>query len=151
MIQLHEEHGMNVIAVQEVAEESIPSYGVVEVTGREGDVVRISGMVEKPAVKDAPSNLASRGRYFFTPEIFDAIAKTSEGVGGEIQLTDAIAMLAREGRVLAYVHPGPILDVGKKQEYLRASIELALMRDDLSGPLREYIIELAKRLNAEGP
>ena len=131
MVALYEEHNKSVIAVQEVDPEDAPSYGIIN-PGNEGEgFVELKGMVEKPAREDAPSNLASRGRYLFTPAIFDAIERTSTGVGGEIQLTDAIRLLAQEEGVIAYVHTGPILDVGKKLDYLRATVELALRRDDL--------------------
>jgi UTP--glucose-1-phosphate uridylyltransferase len=102
-------------------------------------------MVEKPEVADAPSRLASRGRYLFTPAIFDALERTSEGVGGEIQLTDAINLLAKEGAVYAYVHPGPIFDVGKKLDYLKTTVELALRRDDLAQPFGEFLREVTER------
>lgn len=143
MSKLYDQHGISVIAVQEVATEDIPSYGVVDPSEQLEGAVRIKGMVEKPAAEDAPSNLASRGRYLLTAGIFDAIERTSEGVGGEIQLTDAIRLLAEEQGVLAYVHHGPILDVGKKLDYLKATVELALRRDDLSGPFRTWLQERA--------
>ena len=79
------------------------------------------------------------GRYVFSPAIFDAIDRTSAGVGGEIQLTDAIKLLAEDEGVYAYVHEGPIFDVGKKLDYLKATIELALRRDDLAKPLKDYV------------
>ncbi len=146
MVALYEKHSKSVIAVQEVASEDAPSYGIIE-PGEKGDgFVELNGMVEKPAVKDAPSNLASRGRYLFTPAIFDAIEQTSAGVGGEIQLTDAIRLLAEEEGVLAYVHDGPILDVGKKLDYLRATVELALRRDDLADEFATWLRERVARL-----
>lgn len=141
MVGLYEKHGCSVIAVQEVARDDIASYGVVDPAGEVDGAVKLKGMVEKPAVEDAPSNLASRGRYLLTPAIFDAIDRTSEGVGGEIQLTDAIQLLAEEEGVLAYVHKGPILDVGKKLDYLKATVELALRRDDLAPAFRAWLEE----------
>ena len=145
MVSIHEEKQASVVAVQEVPLDDISAYGVIEVE-QEGELQRLVDMVEKPPKNEAPSNLASRGRYLFTPEIFDAIDRTSSGYGGEIQLTDAIRLLAKERAVYAYVHEGPILDVGKKMDYLRAVMELALRRDDLSGPVTEYVRELAQRL-----
>ena len=85
------------------------------------------------------------GHYIFSPDIFDAIDRTSAGVGGEIQLTDAINLLAQEKSVHAYVHDGPIYDVGKKLDYLKATIELALRRDDLAKPLKDYLNEVVDR------
>lgn len=146
MVALYEKHNKSVIAVQEVAPEDAPSYGIIDV-GEQGDgYVELKGMVEKPAADDAPSNLASRGRYLFTPAIFEAIEQTSEGVGGEIQLTDAIRLLAEREGVLAYVHPGPILDVGKKLDYLRATVELALRRDDLAEEFASWLRGRVARL-----
>ena len=141
MNEIYEAKKASVIAVQEVAKEDIPGYGIIDPESQGADPVKLKGMVEKPAIEDAPSNLASRGRYVFTPQIFEAIERTSKGVGGEIQLTDAIRLLAQEQGVYAYIHPGPILDVGKKLEYLKATVELALRRDDLGEPFRAWLME----------
>ena len=147
MIQIYEEKQASVVTVQEVPLENISSYGAVDPGEREGDVVKLLDMIEKPAPQAAPSNLAARGRYLFTPDIFDAIDRTTSGYGGEIQLTDAIRLLAKEKAVFAYIHDGPILDVGKKLDFLKAVTELALRREDLAKPVKEYIIELAARLS----
>ncbi|HJR44392.1 MAG TPA: UTP--glucose-1-phosphate uridylyltransferase GalU [Actinomycetota bacterium] len=141
MNEIYEAKKASVIAVQEVAKEDIPGYGIIDPESQGADPVKLKGMVEKPAIEDAPSNLASRGRYVFTPQIFEAIERTSKGVGGEIQLTDAIRLLAQEQGVYAYIHPGPILDVGKKLDYLKATVELALRRDDLGEPFRAWLME----------
>ena len=145
MVEVFEKRGGSVIAVQEVAADNVSSYGIIAYEEVDEDVVRITDMVEKPAVEDAPSRLASRGRYVFEPELFDCIEQTSAGVGGEIQLTDAIKLLAKERDVYAYVHRGPIFDVGKKLDFLRATIELALRRDDLAPAVRDLIAEIAAR------
>jgi UTP--glucose-1-phosphate uridylyltransferase len=142
MSEIHDKTGASVLAVQEVDPSEISGYGIVEPDGdvRDG-YVKIRDMVEKPKPEDAPSNLAARGRYLFNPSIFDAIEKTSAGVGGEIQLTDAIRLLAQEEGVYAYVHDGPILDVGKKLAYLKATVELALGRDDLAEEFESWLRE----------
>jgi UTP--glucose-1-phosphate uridylyltransferase len=145
MIEVFEKHAGSALMVQEVPEESVSSYGIVAGDRVADGVLRVTEMIEKPAPADAPSNLAARGRYVFEPEIFDAIERTSEGVGGEIQLTDAIRLLARERAVFAYVHKGPIFDAGKKLDWLRATIELALRRDDLAKPLEELLREIVDR------
>jgi len=145
MIEIHETTGGSVIAVQEVPKEDVPSYGIVDIEELEGDHAPIRGIVEKPAIEDAPSSLASRGRYLFTPGIFDAIERTEPGVGDEIQLTDAIQLLAEKEPIVAYVHEGPILDVGKKVDYVKATIELALRRDDLRDELTAHLRELISR------
>ena len=149
MIDVFERRGGSVLAVQEVADESVSSYGIIEYEPLDdepdGHVVRVIGMVEKPALDAAPSRLASRGRYVFEPELFDCIERTTAGVGGEIQLTDAIRLLAEERDVFAYVHHGPIYDVGKKLDFLRATIELALRRDDLAKPVKDLLGEIVGR------
>lgn len=145
LAEIYEREGASVIAVLEVPDEDVSGYGIVAVDEVNDRVARIRSMVEKPELEDAPSRLASRGRYLFTPEIFDALERTSEGVGGEIQLTDAINLVAQEGAVYAYVHDGPILDVGKKLDYLKTTVELALRRDDLSGPFREFLRDVTSR------
>lgn len=144
--RLHDRLGAAVIAVQEVAHEDIGAYGVIDPERVEDDLYRVKDMVEKPPPAEAPSDLASRGRYVFTPELFDAIERTSRGVGGEIQLTDAIRILAAEGSVFAYAHDGPIYDVGKKLDYLKATIELTLRRPDLAKPFAEYLASRAQDL-----
>ena len=144
LAQIHDKEGASAIAVVEVPESDVPAYGIVDAEVNDG-IGQIKTMVEKPSVADAPSRLASRGRYLFTPSIFDALERTSEGVGGEIQLTDAINLLAQEDAVYAYVHDGPIYDVGKKLDYLRTTIELALRRDDLAEPLRAFLKDVVAR------
>lgn len=138
--------GSSVVAVQVIEGDAISSYGVVATQDAEGELRRVTAMVEKPPAAEAPSNLASRGRYLFTPDLFDAIEKTTQGVGGEIQLTDAINLLASEREVYAFVYEGLIYDVGKKMDYLRATIELALRRDELAGPLAEFLKAKARDL-----
>ena len=146
MLECHEQTSSSVVAVQRMPMEEISSYGVVDPAGWETeDLVKMHGMVEKPARDEAASDLAAVGHYVFTPDIFTAIDRTSAGFGGEIQLTDAINLLAQEHAVYAYVHEGPIYDVGKKLDYLKATIELALRRDDLAKPLKEYLTEVASR------
>jgi UTP--glucose-1-phosphate uridylyltransferase len=148
MIEIYEQRQASVVAVVDVPREEVSAYGVIDPEDAgERDVVRVKDMVEKPSVEDAASTLASRGRYVFSPEIFEALDKTTPGVGGEIQLTDAIKRLAHESEVFAYVHRGPMFDVGKKLDYLKAIIELSLRRDDLAKPLTEYLRELADRLD----
>ncbi|MDQ4144721.1 MAG: UTP--glucose-1-phosphate uridylyltransferase GalU [Actinomycetota bacterium] len=145
MVEIYEAKQASVVTVQEVAPEAISSYGAIEPVEEDG-YIRLEDMVEKPKQEEAPSNLAARGRYLFTPDIFEAIDRTKSGYGGEIQLTDAIRLLAKEQAVYAYVHAGPIFDVGNKVAYLEAELELALRREDLAGPVTEYVRELARRL-----
>lgn len=147
MMSIYEASGASVVTVMEVSPEDVSSYGIIDPEPVEDGLLRVKDMVEKPAKEDAASNLGSRGRYLFTPEIFDALDRTSSGYGGEIQLTDAINLLAHEQDVFAYVHRGPMFDVGKKLDYLKATIELALRRKELAEPVREYVAELCARLD----
>ena len=140
MLAAFREGTSGVICVQRVPGDEISSYGVIEPEGEPAEnLVRIKRMVEKPPAPEAPSDLASRGRYVFGPEIFDAIERTPKGVGGEIQLTDAINLLAQERSLMAYVHDGPIWDVGKKLDYLRTTVQVALRRDDLAKPFADFL------------
>ncbi|MFN2488412.1 MAG: UTP--glucose-1-phosphate uridylyltransferase GalU [Actinomycetota bacterium] len=145
MIEIYEERHASVVAVVDVPREEISSYGVVDGDKVDDDLVRLRDMIEKPPDDEAPSTLGSRGRYVFTPGIFDALDKTTPGVGGEIQLTDAIKILASQEEVYAYVHHGPMFDVGKKLDYLKASVELALRREDLAKPFKEFLAEVVAR------
>ena len=146
MVDFYDREEASSIAVQEVLPELASSYGIVDVEEVKDGFGLLRDMVEKPPVDQAPSNLAARGRYVFSPQIFDAIERTSAGVGGEIQLTDAIRVLAQESSVYAYVHEGPILDVGRTVEYVTATIELALARDDVGPQLTEYLKKISSKL-----
>ncbi|MFJ6669378.1 sugar phosphate nucleotidyltransferase, partial [Streptomyces sp. NPDC091383] len=150
MIEVQERHGGSVIALMEVAPEQIHLYGsaAVEATA-EGDVVKITGLVEKPDPADAPSNYAIIGRYVLDPHVFDILRTTEPGRGGEIQLTDALQQLADDekagGPVHGVVFQGRRYDTGDRGDYLRAIVRLACEREDL-GPdfrtwLRSYVAE----------
>ncbi len=111
----------------------------------DGVLRRITDIVEKPSPDVAPSNLAVIGRYLLTPTIFDKIEKLEPGVGGEIQLTDAIAALMAEEPVYGYVFSEGRFDIGKKVDYLRATVELALTREDLREEFLEVLRDVARR------
>jgi UTP--glucose-1-phosphate uridylyltransferase len=104
--------------------------------------VPINAIVEKPSPEEAPSNLAVMGRYVFMPGIFDALSRTAPGKGGEIQLTDAIALLLADQPVYGYVFTEGRYDIGKKVDYLRATVELALAREDVGPEFRDYLEQL---------
>jgi len=133
-----------VLAAIEVAREDASLYGMIEPEPVGDDLVRIVSIVEKPRPEDSPSTLAAIGRYVFTPEIFDALRETPPGHGGEIQLTDAINLLAQDQAVYALAFEGRY-DVGNKLDYLRATVELALERDDVGPDFKDYLAELARR------
>jgi UTP--glucose-1-phosphate uridylyltransferase len=117
---------------------------VVGVESITDSLYKIKEMVEKPSPEEAPSNLAIMGRYIITPEIFECLERTKPGKNNEIQLTDALAMLLEKQDVYAFEYTGKRYDVGNKQGFLQATVELALSRDDLKDEFREYLVELTK-------
>ena len=144
MLEVHAETGGSVLALMEVPLAEISAYGSLTAEPVSADVVRARGIVEKPAPEDAPSNLAVIGRYVFTPGIFDALRETAPGVGGEIQITDAIGILLEREPVYGVVFSAGRYDVGKKIDFLRANIELALARDDLRPELERLLVDLVR-------
>lgn len=149
MIAVHERYQASVVALKRVPVEEVSAYGAADAEPVEGEenLVEIRAIVEKPEPEEAPSNLASTGRYVFTPEIFDALERIEPGKGGELQLTDAIDLLGREQTVYGYVFEHGRFDVGNKLEYLRATVELALEREDLGPQFRKYLQDLVERQN----
>ena len=145
MVDIYGRYGRSVVAVQEVPREEISLYGAVTPEYLEEDLARVLDIVEKPPVEEAPSNLAVIGRYVLTPEIFDALRETPPDAGGEVQLTDAIRLLARQQAVYAYRYEGPRYDIGKKLDYLRATVELAIDREDLGRDFRQFLADLVQR------
>ncbi len=145
MIKGFDEHGASVVALMEVPKESISAYGCAAVDEDSGSLRRISQVVEKPDPAVAPSNLAVMGRYLFTAEIFEQLADAEPGVGGEIQLTDAIERLIAVEPVYGYVFESGRYDIGKKIDYLRATVELALRRPDLGPEFREFLSDVMAR------
>jgi len=145
MISVYERYGRSVLGVQEVRREDISLYGAVKPEWVEDDLARVVDIVEKPPPEEAPSNLAAIGRYVLTPEIFDAIRETPPDAGGEVQLTDALRLLAREQAVYAYRFDDGRYDIGKKLDYLRATVELAVDREDLGPGFRAFLADLVQR------
>ena len=145
MLAVHERYGRSVVALKQYPREEISSYGCVRPEDVEDNLVRILDIVEKPHPDQAPSTLAVMGRYVFTPEIFDALEKVEPGKGGEIQLTDAIGLLLEEQTVYGYVFEKGRYDIGKKIDYLRATVELALEREDLGPEFRAFLADLVQR------
>jgi len=146
MIKVREEHGGSVVAFMEVPEDQIHLYGcaVAEPTSAT-DVVKVTGLVEKPKREEAPSNLAIIGRYLLDPAVFDVLRETPPGKGGEIQLTDALQVLAQgEGKgygVHGVVFRGRRYDTGDKLDYIKAVVRLASERSDIGADLREWLGE----------
>jgi len=142
MAGVFEQKQCSVIAAQVVEGKAISSYGVFDakpVDGFNGRLFEIRNMVEKPKPEEAPSNLAIIGRYILTPAVFDCLAKTSTGAGGELQLTDGMRMLLKQEKMYAYVYEGRRYDTGDKLGFLKATVEFALKRSDLGAPFREYL------------
>ena len=143
MIDVFAETQCSVIAAQIIEGEAISSYGVLDmkpVPGRFGGrLYEVRNMVEKPRLQDAPSNLAIIGRYILTPTVFETLSDLKAGAGGELQLTDGMRMLLKREKMYAYVYEGKRYDTGDKLGFLKATVEFALKRPDLGGPLREYL------------
>ena len=142
MLATHERLGGSVIALRRVKPEEISSYGCAAAEPVEGQTVRITDLVEKPEPSEAPSDLAVMGRYVLTAEIFDVIEQVQPGKGGEIQLTDALDMLLRQAPLYGHVFEKGRYDIGNKLDYLKATVELALEREDLGPPLRVFLREI---------
>jgi UTP--glucose-1-phosphate uridylyltransferase len=145
MLDAYDRYGRSVIALQEVPQDDISAYGCAEPEWIEGDLVQVKSIVEKPKPENAPSNLAVIGRYLFTPEIFEALDRISPGAGGELQLTDAIALLMKSQTVYGLVFESGRYDIGKKIDYLRATVELALDRPDIGPGFAEILREIVGR------
>ena len=139
MISVFAEHGSSVIAVKQVPDEAVSSLGIIDPAPLSDSVHIIKGMVEKPRLEDAPSNLAVVGRYVLTPEVFDALENAQPGAIGEIQLTDAIDAVREIQGAYAYEFAADHFDVGTPIGMLKASIYAALKREDVSDELKEWL------------
>ena len=140
MIEVYEEFNAPVIATMQVSGKAISRFGVIDAEEVAPNVYQIKDMVEKPKYEDAPSDLAIIGRYILTPDVFDAIERTEKGAGGEIQITDAMRLMIKEGKPFYAVKlDGVRHDAGDKLGFLIATVEFALKREDLGGDFREYL------------
>ena len=140
LIDIYEETGGSVLGCQIVSDEQVSSYGIVGGETLENRrLMRVSDMVEKPSLEEAPSRMAVLGRYIIRPEIFSILGETKPGKGGEIQLTDALKVLAQREAVYAYDFEGMRYDLGDKLGFLEATVEFALRRPDLGGPFQAYL------------
>jgi UTP--glucose-1-phosphate uridylyltransferase len=144
LIDQYTAHRGSVIALQRVAPEDVTRYGIVKPMHAEGGLVEIRDLVEKPAVDDAPSDLAVLGRYVLTPKIFDLLETTPRGAGGEIQLTDAIKALMQEQPVFGYQFEGERHDAGTRLGWLKANVAIGLESDD-ADEFRAYVRSLDLR------
>jgi UTP--glucose-1-phosphate uridylyltransferase len=133
----------SVIAVERVPEDKVHRYGVIKGKKVEDKLYEIEDIIEKPSREEAPSNIATMGRYVLTPRIFECLEKTGPGVGGEIQLTDAIKLLLGSEKVYAFEFSGRRYDIGSKEDWIRATVELALQRGDLKEDITEFLKEIS--------
>jgi UTP--glucose-1-phosphate uridylyltransferase len=141
MLAAHEQTAGSVLALKRVSPAEVPLYGCVAHEPAADSLVRVLDIIEKPAPQDAPSDLGVMGRYVLTPGIFEALERTPPGRGGEIQLTDAIKLLLAPEPVYGFTFTHGRYDVGNKLDYLRATFEFALEREDLGPPLRAFLEE----------
>ena len=143
MVEAYAETGGNMVAAMEVSPEQMSSYGVLDVKEDMGNLMRVKGMVEKPPVGEAPSNLAVIGRYILSPNVLGNLNRLKSGTGGEIQLTDAIAdEIEQENPVYGFRFKGERFDCGSKSGFLRATVAFALARPDLRDDLAAYLNEI---------
>ncbi|TNF22789.1 MAG: UTP--glucose-1-phosphate uridylyltransferase GalU [Rhodobacteraceae bacterium] len=149
MVEAYEEVGGSMVAAMEVPHDKTSSYGILDVAGEEGNLISVKGMVEKPEVEAAPSNLAVIGRYIITPDVLKNLHKMKQGAGGEIQLTDAIAQEIEEGRkVSGYRFRGQRFDCGSKAGFLQATVSFGLAREELRDDLYGYLQQLMSQEKA---
>ena len=145
MIRTHEQYGRSVLSLKEVSDEEISRYGSAKPERISDSLVQILDIVEKPDPAVAPSNLAVMGRYVFTPEIFDKLEQIEPGVGGEIQLTDAIALLLADQAVYGTIFDLGRYDTGTVPAYLETIVELALERPELRAEFGTFLVDLVRR------
>ncbi|AMO58723.1 UTP--glucose-1-phosphate uridylyltransferase [Endozoicomonas montiporae] len=139
MINLANEDASSVVAVEQVPMEKVNKYGVIDPIDLSDRLYKLQGVVEKPPVEEAPSNLSIVGRYVLQPRIFELLENTQRGAGNEIQLTDAIAALLEEQAIYAYEFDGIRYDCGSKLGHMKANVEYALRHPELNGAFREYL------------
>lgn len=137
LMDCYEQHPGIILGAQFVPNEKVSSYGIVSGEPLADNLYRVHGLVEKPSVDKAPSNLAVLGRYILTPDIFDILENTKPGVGNEVQLTDALAASKTDTYALAY--EGVRYDTGDKLGYLKATVEYALRNEELGAAFKEYL------------
>lgn len=144
LIEVYEETGVGAIAVEKIPPEKTQLYGIIDGVATAAshwgqNLLRVRDMVEKPAPAEAPSNLAVTGRYVLPPEVFDCLARTKPGRGGEIQLTDGLRMLAAEHGLFGLIYEGQSYDAGDKLGFLIATVELALKNAEFGDDFRQYL------------
>ena len=139
LLKVHEETGGSVVGVEHVKGPKISRYGVIDVEESSGDLFKVRDLVEKPSEEEAPSDLAIIGRYILAPEIFDYLEEIGPGKNGEYQLTDAMRLLCKNQGLYGLRFTGRRYDIGSKADWIRATLELSMEREDLACELRESL------------
>ncbi len=145
MMGIYDQYKTTILGVHQVEREAVSKYGIVEVKHIEGSVHKVKGLVEKPSLEEAPSNVAILGRYIINPAIFEILEHTQPDKRGEVQLTDALRELAQREAMYAYDFEGIRYDVGDKQGFLEATVEFALRRKDLRETFLQYLLKTIKK------
>jgi UTP--glucose-1-phosphate uridylyltransferase len=146
LADIFNQYQQSIIGVEVVPQEKVNRYGIVGGTNISDKLMEITKLIEKPTVKQAPSNLAIAGRYILTPEIYTALEKTLPGKNNEIQLTDAMKILLKRENIYSYTIEGKRYDIGSKIDYLKTTVEFGLKRKEFS---KEFMVFLKERLNSE--
>lgn len=146
LMEVYERYNSSVVALEEVEPKNVSRYGIISGSLLEKNVILANDFVEKPALKDAPSNLAIASRYIFTPEIFDFLEKTTEGVNNEIQLTDAMRAMVKKHAMYGLRFEGKRYDIGNKLDFIKTNIEFGLKNKEIGPELKKYLKELIETL-----
>ena len=149
MVEVFNEYKTSILGVQEVAEDAVSRYGIVDCRHVDNAVYKVRDLVEKPKKEDAPSRIAILGRYILTPSIFTYLETQTPGAGGEIQLTDALKRLSHDEAMYAYIFKGHRYDVGSKIGFLQANIEFALRNPETAEDLKKYLTDLNENMDAK--
>ena len=142
MVEVFNEYKTSILGVQEVSEDVVSKYGIVDCKHVEDNIFKVKDLVEKPSIETAPSKIAILGRYILTPTIFSFLETQEPGAGGEIQLTDGLKRLAKSEAMYAYIFRGHRYDVGTKLGFLQANIEFALRDPKITDDLKNYLDNL---------
>ena len=146
MVKVFNEYKTSILGVQEVSEEAVSKYGIVDCKHVDERIYKVKDLVEKPAREAAPSRIAILGRYILTPTIFSYLETQEAGAGGEIQLTDGLKRLAKDEAMYAYIFKGHRYDVGSKMGFLQANIEFALRNPEVADDLKKYLAALHENM-----
>ncbi len=146
MVEVFNEYKTSILGVQEVSEDVVHKYGIVDCKHVDENIFKVKDLVEKPKLEDAPSRIAILGRYILTPTIFSYLETQEPGAGGEIQLTDGLKRLAKSEAMYAYIFKGHRYDVGTKMGFLQANIEFALRSPEVADDLKNYLAALHENM-----